>query len=112
MAVPTLVRARPSSDAADDHLTLGSASSDRGRIWRAVVLVIVSFASLNVVLLQAEPWLLRVTLHDGNYTVARLVNLWDGPRPNIVLMGSSRVYMGLDPAQIEADLAHEEGVQV
>jgi hypothetical protein len=79
---------------------------------RTLMILGLGFVVLNVAVVAAEPWLLRLARYDFEPTAAGVVIVQDAPRSDVLFMGSSRALFGLDPAIAEADVAQRAGVEI
>jgi hypothetical protein len=70
------------------------------------------FVAVNVLVCRLEPHFIRVATHDRQFTAVRVLEYRDAPRPDVLLMGMSRVAVGLDPDVLEEEIAQAAGSRV
>ena len=70
------------------------------------------FVAVNVLVARLEPHFLRVVTYDRQFTAAHVFGYRAAPPPDIVLMGMSRVAVGLDPAILEEEVFLSTGTRV
>lgn len=84
-----------------------------GRIpWLSLAIIPVTFVLLNVVVVAAQPALLRIAMRDYQHTVAKVMLYEDGPRPDIIFMGNSRALNAFNPGLTESEIAHLTGTRI
>jgi hypothetical protein len=70
------------------------------------------FVAANALVWRLEPHFLRVVAYDRQFTAAHVFEYRTAPRPDILLMGMSRVAVGLDTDVIEEEIAQATGARV
>src|SRR5262245_53348107 len=83
-----------------------SAPVTQRAVWLIVGSILVTLIAVNVAVQLLEPTLLNAARFDQEYTAAHLVEYLQGPTPNVVFMGSSRVlasfHQGVMASEIES----------
>jgi hypothetical protein len=67
---------------------------------------------LNVAETRLRLLAMHVANADGQYTLARLGGLLEGPRLDVAFVGSSPVLNGFDPSFVERQVAEETGARI
>lgn len=87
-------------------------SATRWRAWRLVLVVVLAVVGLNLLALLLRPVTLWVNFLRLQQTAEKIVLYQQGPRPDVVFMGTSRAFQAFDPDVFNDELQQLTGREV
>jgi hypothetical protein len=80
--------------------------------WRLVLLGVGLYVVINAIAIALDPYFLRLTTYDWQYTTARIANYYTQDRPDILFMGTSRTTLGFNPVVANDEIERITGRSV
>src|SRR5712692_10286463 len=78
-------------------------------VWRIIALMVGLYVLINVAALNLDPYFLRLTTYDWQFTAARIANYYDASRSDVLFMGTSRTTLGFNPSIADEEIKRLTG---